>query len=223
MVVCGLSLRELDASGSLFYMDNSYYEKFADGSIDCIDNEIMFDIPDNWEFARISSIVTKEIKRGKTPKYTTISKIKVFAQKCNLKAGGIDLGLARFLDEAIISKYPEDEFMLYGDVIINSTGTGTLGRVGYYTIKNDKVVPDSHVTTIRASNIIENQFVYVYLKSMQPFLEKSGEGSTNQKELKPDTIKHLIIPIPPSNEQHRILQHINLLNKYLSDIEASLS
>ena len=181
--------------------DNSYYDKFTDGTKICIDEEISFDIPNNWNFCRLSVITIKEIKRGKTPKYIDNSNVKVFAQKCNLKAGGINLEFARFLDETNLIKYNNEEFMQYGDVVINSTGTGTLGRVGYYDIYDSKVVPDSHVTIVRTSEKINKEYIYLFLKSMQSYLEKSGEGSTNQKELKPNTIKQLIIPIPPIEEQ----------------------
>ena len=190
--------------------------------MNCIDNEIPFEIPDNWGFARLSGITIKEIKRGKAPKYVEQSEVKVLAQKCNLKAGGINLELAQFLDETILLKYPPEEYMVYGDSVINSTGIGTLGRVGYYDIEEDKVVPDSHVTTIRSSKELEKRYVFLYLKSMQLYLEKAGEGSTNQKELKPDTIKQVIIPIPPIDEQGRIIQKVLTVYERLSAIENSL-
>lgn len=202
--------------------DNSYYEKFTDGTKICIDEEISFDIPNNWNFCRLSVITIKEIKRGKTPKYIDNSNVKVFAQKCNLKAGGINLEFARFLDETNLIKYNNEEFMQYGDVVINSTGTGTLGRVGYYDIYDSKVVPDSHVTIVRTSEKINKEYIYLFLKSMQSYLEKSGEGSTNQKELKPNTIKQLIIPIPPIEEQKSIINYVNNIFNKLSSLEKNL-
>ena len=81
--------------------DNSYYEQFADGKIYDIDDEIQYNIPDTWEFVRLSAITIKEIMRGKTPKYAGHSEIKVFAQKCNLKKGGINLELSQFLNKYI--------------------------------------------------------------------------------------------------------------------------
>ena len=71
--------------------DNSYYEKFADGTIKCIDEEIPFEIPDTWEWTRLKNCCSKEIKRGKSPKYVEKSKTLVFAQKCNTKYNGIDI------------------------------------------------------------------------------------------------------------------------------------
>ena len=133
----------------------------------------------------------------------------MFAQKCNLKQGGINIDLAQCLDESILKKYPLDEFLAVNDIIINSTGTGTLGRVGI--ISNDcfritaKIVPDTHITVIRVNNEIISQYVFIILKQLQPIIETKGEGSTNQKELRPEYIKNILIPIPPFYEQQKIV------------------
>lgn len=203
--------------------DNSYYEKFSDGTIINIQDELPFNIPDSWKWARLSSLTTKEIKRGKTPRYVEKSGVLVFAQKCNLKNGRINYGLSQYLDEDILFKYDNFEYLYKGDIVINSTGTGTLGRVGYIKEAPDlPIVPDSHVTTIRVSTWINSNYIYAFLKSMQPQLEKSGEGSTNQKELKPHTLQNLIVPVPPIEEQIRICKYFFQMDKDITNIESSL-
>ena len=172
--------------------DNSYYEKIGE-DVCCIDEEIPYDIPDSWEWLRLKNCCIKEIRRGKSPKYTTKSNTLVFAQKCNTKYNGIDTGLALYLDESILDKYPNEEYMHDGDVVVNSTGTGTLGRVGYYRTTDNSlglpIVPDSHVTIIRGFRSIQTFYLYIFMKANQSVLEKKGEGSTNQKELKPITLR----------------------------------
>ena len=206
--------------------DNSYYEKVGSDVI-CIDAEIPFEIPDTWEWMRLESCCIKEIRRGKSPKYVGESGTLVFAQKCNTKYSDIDVGLALFLDESILGRYPDDEYMQDGDVVINSTGTGTLGRVGiYHTTDNHRglpIVPDSHVTVIRAAHGIQSIYVYAFMKANQSELEKEGEGSTNQKELKPLTLKEMLIPIPPYSEQERIVATITTAFSIISAVEKSLS
>lgn len=176
--------------------DNSYYEKIGD-DVRCIDEEIPFDIPDTWEWVRLENCCSKEIRRGKSPKYTERSGTLVFAQKCNTKYNGIDVGLALYLDEDTLSRYPADEYMQDSDVVVNSTGTGTLGRVGiYHTTDNHRglpIVPDSHVTVIRAAHSFQAFYMYAFIKANQSELEKKGEGSTNQKELKPLTLKEMLM------------------------------
>ena len=206
--------------------DNSYYEKI-DGEVSCIDEEIPYDIPDTWTWMRLENCCVKEIRRGKSPKYAEISNVIVFAQKCNTKYNGIDISLAQYLDETTLKRYPTDEYMQDGDVVINSTGTGTLGRVGIYRDGDNttglSVVPDSHVTIIRGFSCICPYYLYAYIKAHQSELEKKGEGSTNQKELKPLTLKEMLIAIPPLSEQKRIDKMIDVAFQSLAVIEENLN
>ena len=206
--------------------DNSYYEK-VDGEVSCINEEIPYDIPDTWTWMRLENCCVKEIRRGKSPKYTENSTVLVFAQKCNTKYNGIDVSLAQYLDETTLKRYPSDEYMQDGDVVINSTGTGTLGRVGIYRNTNNttglSIVPDSHVTIIRSFSCISSHYLYVFMKAHQSELEKKGKGSTNQKELKPLTLKEMLIAVPPLSEQKRIDKSINVAFSHLAIIEKSLN
>ena len=205
----------------IFRRDNSHYEKL-NGIERCIDDEIPFDIPDNWEWCRLYSIAKKDIKRGKSPKYSECGQNLVFSQKCNTKHGTINLLLAKYLDEVTFTKYPTEEYLTNNDIIINSTGHGTLGRVGFFCgndrISNAIIVPDSHITIIRCFETVTNKYIFYILKFYQPFLEKLGEGSTNQTELKPATIANLLIPIPPSNEQHKIVEKIEALLPFCENL-----
>ena len=206
--------------------DNSYYEKVG-SDVRCIDEEIPFEVPDTWAWTRLENCCIKEIRRGKAPRYVDKSGVLVFAQKCNTKHNGIDIGLSLSLDETTLGRYSNDEYMQDGDVVINSTGTGTLGRVGLYratdNISELPIVPDSHVTIIRAAGSIQALYLYTFLKAHQGELEKKGEGSTSQKELKPLTLKEMLIALPPISEQRRIEEAINISFSHISAIEKSLS
>ena len=158
--------------------DNLPYEKVGKNEPVCIADEVPFEIPDSWEWARLKNLVIKEIKRGKSPKYASDGSVYVFAQKCNVKLGEIDISLAKFLDMRIFEKYPVEEYMVDEDIIINSTGNGTLGRIGMFRdsdrINDSIIVPDSHVTIIRACNQLKKDYLFYVLKYYQPFLEKLG-------------------------------------------------
>ncbi len=179
------------------------------------DEEKPFDIPKSWIWCRLNDIVIKTIKRGKSPTYTKESNILVFAQKCNTKAGYIDLSLAQYLDETKLSKYPEEEFMVNNDIVLNSTGQGTLGRIGIYHSSDNPnaypVVPDSHVTIIRVNPHISIKFVFYFLKYCQPYMEKLGSGSTKQTELSAGVVKAFPFPLPPLAEQERIVAKLEEL------------
>ncbi len=181
-----------------------------------------FDIPDSWKWIQLQDIVKKTIKRGKSPKYTESSNIQVFAQKCNVKTGGINMELAQYLDLNTAEKYPDEEYMVNGDIIINSTGGGTMGRVGIFhdtdRLNNMQIVPDGHVTIIRACDMVDYKYLYYFIKHNQKYLETQGEGSTNQTELKPITIASLALPLPPLAEQHRIVAKIEELLPYCDQL-----
>lgn len=187
------------------------------------DEEKPFDIPESWEWVRLNDIVSKTIKRGKSPTYTDISNVQVFAQKCNVKTGGINMSLAMYLDESKLSKYPEEEFLIDKDIVINSTGTGTMGRVGIFfdsdRIKNMRIVPDSHVTVVRVCRYVDSHYIFHILKNYQKYMESMGEGSTNQKELKPLTIMNVVLPLPPIEEQKRIVSKIEEILPYIEQYD----
>ena len=191
------------------------------------EEEKPFEIPESWMWCRLDDIVIKTIKRGKSPTYAAKSGTLVFAQKCNTKAGYIDLSLAQYLDETKLDKYPKEEFMVNNDIVLNSTGNGTLGRVGIYHDSDNPngypVVPDSHVTIIRANSLISVNFLFYSLKYYQPSMEKLGSGSTNQTELSAGVVKALLFPLPPLAEQKRIVAKIEELLPYIDRYEQAWS
>ena len=184
-----------------------------------------YKVPENWCWVRLGSVTTR-IKRGKSPKYVDESEFPVFAQKCNQKDGTIALEKARFLNPDMAMKLSEEEFLHENDVVINSTGTGTLGRVGFFReqdkLSYEKILPDSHVTVVRPSTVVENFFLYLFLKGKQSFLELQGTGSTNQKELRPAMISELMLPLPPQKEQSRIVARIESLFAKLDEAKEKI-
>ena len=193
--------------------DNLPYEKIGKNEPVCIADEVPFEIPENWEWVKLKDIVIKEVKRGKSPTYANSGNVLVFAQKCNTKAGSIDLSLAKHLDLKVFTKYPDEEYMQDNDIVVNSTGNGTLGRIGAFRgsdrIDDCIIVPDSHVTTIRVNAALISDYIYYALTYYQPYLEKNCSGSTNQTELKPAVIANLFIPVPPYAEQGRIVKKLS--------------
>ena len=177
-------------------------------------DEIPFDIPEGWVWCRLGDICSF-LSRGKSPNYLdTDKRYPVFAQKCNLKDGGISLDQARFLDPSSLKKWPEEYKLKTGDVLVNSTGTGTVGRtrlfnescLGNYPF----VVPDSHVSVVRSFDCIHSEYLYYQMntKWIQTYFEDNLAGSTNQKELYIDVLGKTPVPLPPLAEQRRIVEKI---------------
>ena len=174
---------------------------------------VPFEIPDSWEWVTLGELCSF-LSRGKSPKYSEERKYPVFAQKCNLYDGDISLEKARFLDPNTLSKWSDEYKLRDGDVLINSTGTGTVGRTRLFhsDVLGDYpfVVPDSHVSVVRTLDEIDSKFVLAFLSSDygQTFLEDNLAGSTNQKELYIGVIENMQIPLPPKEEQCRISSEI---------------
>ena len=199
--------------------DNKYWEKSEDGSV-CIDEEIPFEIPSNWAWVRLDDICSF-IHRGKSPKYSPIKKYPVVAQKCNQWAG-FSIEKAKFIEPKSITSYNDEYFLQDRDLMWNSTGLGTLGRMAiYYTILNpyELAVADSHVTVIRPyKTYIVSEYLYYYFASntVQSVIEDKSDGSTKQKELATKTVKAYLVPIPPFAEQQRIVQKIKSVTSIMS-------
>ena len=192
------------------------------------DNGHYAQLPDGWCFCSLESLCSF-ISRGKSPKYSDSDRTyPVFAQKCNLKDGEISLGQAKFLDPSTINKWPQKYRLKTGDVLINSTGTGTVGRTRLfnhkYLVGYLFVVPDSHVSVIRTYDKICSEYVYTFLSSSssQQFLEENLAGSTNQKELYIDVLKNMAISLPPYQEQLRIVSAVQKTFAKLDMIKESL-
>ena len=181
-----------------------------------MEEEKPFDIPESWEWVRLGEICTF-LSRGRSPKYTEKSDIPVFAQKCNLKEGGISLDKAKFLDPNTLKSWNDIYKILEGDVLLNSTGTGTVGRTrlfkNKYLGKYSFTIPDSHITIVRTSDSIMSDYVFYVLSSftIQKYFEDNLAGSTNQKELYINIVHDLCFPLPPLAQQHRILAKIEEL------------
>ena len=198
--------------------DNKYWEKSEDGAV-CIDEEIPFEIPSNWAWVRLDDICSF-IHRGKSPKYSPIKKYPVVAQKCNQWVG-FSIEKAKFIEPQSITSYNSEYFLQDRDLMWNSTGLGTLGRMAiYYTILNpyELAVADSHVTVIRPyKTYIVSEYLYYYFASntVQSVIEDKSDGSTKQKELATKTVKSYLVPLPPTEEQKRIVEKVEELMQLL--------
>ena len=192
------------------------------------DNPQCQNLPLGWSICQLRDLCSF-LSRGKSPKYSNTPNLyPVFAQKCNLKDGGISLAQARFLDETTISKWAERYHLKEGDVLVNSTGTGTVGRTRIfkekYLGKFPFVVPDSHVSIVRTFDEINSTFIFycLYCHNCQEYFADNLAGSTNQKELYIDIIGDRRVMLPPQNEQKRIEEKIEEMYSVLDEIEASL-
>jgi type I restriction enzyme S subunit len=105
-----------------------------------------------------------------------------------------------------------------GDVLWNSTGTGTIGRAVVYDGHLGEATVDSHVTIVRPQRI-NSDFVCAYIETMrvQHLVMDANVGSTNQLELPRSFVENLLIPVPPPAEQLQIMMKIDELFTAIAD------
>ncbi|EMN4466514.1 restriction endonuclease subunit S [Aeromonas hydrophila] len=184
----------------------------------------LFELPVGWEWTYFQSL-TSYIQRGKGPTYAEKGVVRVVSQKC-VQWSGFDSSQTRFIDDSSLSGYQEDRFLQPGDLLWNSTGTGTVGRVnvlGY--IPNKSMVADSHVTVIRTLGV-NCHFIWCYIAApgiqgrIDPDHENSlVSGSTKQVELSTSVVSTLLLPVPPLSEQHRIVAKVDELMALCDQLE----
>ena len=183
----------------------------------------MSNLPKGWIETSIGEIAIY-VQRGKSPQYTSFSDLVVINQKC-VRWHGLEKEHVKFVHREQWQSWDEERHLKDGDILWNSTGTGTIGRACIYkqTYFSTAVV-DSHVTIIRFNqNYIFPTYVFYFIASplVQKKIESMQSGSTNQVELGRAAINEMRLPLPPLNEQKRIVAKIEeLFSKLDSAIES---
>lgn len=168
-----------------------YKEWFVDLRFPGYENTKIVDgVPEGWSTSTVSE-VSAVLRRGISPKYNEKARGIVINQKC-IRQTIVSYDEARTQEK----KYPAELEMMESDIVICSTGAGTLGRVGQIFEAKENVTLDSHVTLIRANEKIGQQSLFWSLKMKQDYLMNAGKGSTNQLELSRETIGNCEILIP---------------------------
>ncbi|MDT8443144.1 MAG: restriction endonuclease subunit S, partial [Desulfuromonadales bacterium] len=174
--------------------------------------DVPYELPQGWEWVRLGDICSY-IQRGKGPKYVEVSTHRVISQKC-VRWYGLDLEPARYIDPSSLKKYESIRFLRVGDLLWNSTGTGTIGRACLVPqdLEGVEIVADSHVTVVRPIDVCPI-FLWRWIQSptVQNEIEGSASGTTNQIELNTSTVINHLMPLPPLPEQHLIVARIDQL------------
>lgn len=138
--------------------------------------------------------VTSFITKGIPPQYTekeSQNTIRVLNQKCN-RNFEISYDESR-LHDVELKKVPEDKYLQAGDVLINSTGTGTAGRVAQIFDVPTPTTIDGHMILIRPTNEIISLYYGYAVKGNQRVIETLAEGSTGQTEMNRQRLQDEII------------------------------
>ena len=188
----------------IFRRDNSHYEKL-DGIERCIDDEILFEIPDSWAWTSVGEVCTN-IQYGSSQKSAPTGKIAVLRMG-NLQNGRIVLDkLVYTSDSKEIEKYPLE----YNDLLFNRTNSKELvGKVAIYKseipaiyagylVRLHPILIDSDYLNY----VMQSQYYWIYCQNVRS--DAIGQSNINAEKL-----KRFIFPLPPLQEQKRIVNQIS--------------
>ncbi|WP_096026909.1 restriction endonuclease subunit S [Campylobacter lanienae] len=202
--------------------DKRHYEKFADGSIKDIEDEIPFDIPDGWSWCRLGEIC--EFIGGVSYKKNDITNtgIKI------LRGGNIQAG--KIIDEIddvfVPSSYFDKNNSVYENdiVLVASTGSNILiGKTGfaYKNLQNTQI--GAFLRIIRTNNSFYAKYNNIILLSeyYKTYIRNIA-GGTNINNIKTEYLSNFLIPLPPLSEQQRIVSKIEEIFAILDRISNEL-
>ena len=148
---------------------------------------------EKWPLVTLDSL-TSLVSRGITPKYTDDSTQIVLNQKC-IRDHYIDVSLARRHKPKVVN----EKWLQYGDLLINSTGEGTLGRAAQVWFVPENITVDSHVTIVRPKNKLLRFYIGLWGISHEREIEALHTGSTGQTELPRDRVKAMELRQPDND------------------------
>ena len=200
-----------------FASDNSHYEKI-DGVERCIDDEIPFEIPENWAWCRLGSVADvlggKRIPAGR--KLTTENTGHIYIRVSDMKEQSVLLDNLMYV--------PDDIYPMISRYIINKedvyiTVAGTIGAVGKIPAALD------------GSNLTENadRLVFRFLNQdwlilclSSPYVQNQIAESTTkvgQPKLAIKRISEIMIAVPPHEEQKRIVSQFEMFTGILKSMQ----
>ncbi|EKO3721480.1 restriction endonuclease subunit S [Vibrio metschnikovii] len=156
------------------------------------------EIPLSWEHSTLEKC-TSYLSRGLAPKYTEENGCLVLNQKC-IRNSAINFELARRHDFTK-KKTLDERYLKLNDVVVNSTGQGTLGRVAVVKYLPERVIVDTHVTILRPNKELIPSYFWFNICSRETEIENLAEGSTGQTELKRDYLYELSMLKPSETVQ----------------------
>ena len=187
-----------DKNASIIYRgeDNSYYEKLlATGEVKCIDEEIPFEIPQGWEWCRMQDVITFVNGRAyKKEELLSQGKYKI------LRVGNFFTNNEWYYSDL---ELPEDKYCYNGDLLYAWSAS-----FGPQIWNGDKTIFHYHIWNVKFnSRVLFREYLYYFFLFDKTQVKASTTGST-MVHVSMENMKPRLIPIPPVNEQKRIVHEI---------------
>ena len=205
-----------DKNASIIYRgeDNSYYEKMlATGEVKCIDEEIPFDVPQGWEWERWGNIA-QTIQYGYNApalEHGVIKMVRIsdIQENCVLW----DNVPYCLIDENDIDTY----LLKVNDILFARTG-GTVGKSFLVEEVPEKAIYAGYLIRTRYSSLLNPRYMKSFMESQLYWEQlKNGTIATAQPNCNGKTLAKMLLPIPPTNEQYRIVEKLTQLSSFLDN------
>ena len=199
--------------------DSLHYEKLANGTVKCIEDEIPFDVPEGWAWERLGNIST--IARGGSPR-----PIKAFLTSDAKGVNWIKIGDTEKDGKYIFSTKerikPEgvskSRFVKSGDFLL--TNSMSFGRP--YILKTEGCIHDGWLVIGDIDLIFDQDYLYYALSAKYMYQTMSiMAGGSTVDNLNSDLVKSLMFPIPPINEQKYIARKVSDLLELVESIKSN--
>ena len=201
-----------DKNESIIYRgdDNSYYEKFTDGKVVCIDDVIPFDLPEGWQWCRVRDVSRSYI--GLTYKPSDVSqKGTIVLRSSNIQNGKLDLNdIVR-----VSSDIPEKLWVEKNDIIIcaRNGSKRLVGKSAIIDAMNESMTFGAFMAICKTPFY---KYIYLFLQSDLFFSQlREVSGTTTINQLTQNNFNRFLVPIPPVNEQERIVEFCSTLMPYI--------
>ena len=182
--------------------------------------EMPFECPKGWHWCCISQIGV--VSRGKSPQYDKDGKKLIINQKC-VRWFNVDVQFCKTVSLGWFNIFSEDIKTKINDVLVNSTGEGTIGRSAIVDSASTGLLFDSHV--LRIKPCIEPMYIVFLVNSsfgQNQINDLKGAKSTKQTELGVNNLKNLMLPLPPLAEQKEIVKRVNRLLIIIDELEKQI-
>ena len=204
----------------IFRRDNSYYER-VDGIERCIDDEIPFEIPENWEVVRLQSI--GEYRKGPFGSSLTKSmfvpksksSIKVYEQK-NAIQKDCTLG-TYYIPMEYYNEKMKGFTVLPNDIIVSCAGT--IGETYILPSSAEIGIINQALMRMRITSQINVDYFLIYFDYVVKETARESSKGSAIKNIPPfDIFKKIILPLPPLKEQKRIIQEVQTIQSLISSL-----
>lgn len=198
--------------------DNLHYEKFADGSVKCIEDKIPFNLPENWAWVRLQSFCTMSNgtakRNGADGTHTTVLRLADLGEDDIFYSGTRSV----ILTDEEIAKYSLSD----GDILfIRVNGSKeNVGKSYFFEGQPFPVAYCDHLIRCTPSTVLRGKLLSMFMRCgyVRQLIGERMVSAAGQNTISQPSLGTILLPIPPHHEQDRILQKLTLAEGFIEQL-----